>query len=33
MKFKDLLELYEEKRKQYGNDAYKHISEIHPVVI
>jgi len=28
MKFKDLLKLYEEKRKQYGSDVYKHISEI-----
>ncbi len=28
MKFEDLLKLYEEKRKQYGDEAYKHISEI-----
>lgn len=28
MMFKDLLQLYEEKRKQYGSDVYKHISEI-----
>ena len=28
MKFEDLVKLYEEKRKQYGNEVYKHISEI-----
>lgn len=28
MKFEDLLTLYEEKRKQYGSDVYKHISEV-----
>lgn len=28
MKFIDLVKLYEEKRKQYGSDVYKYISEI-----
>lgn len=28
MKIKDLMELYEEKRKTYGNEVYKHISEL-----
>jgi len=28
MKIKDLIELYEEKRKTYGNEVYKHISEL-----
>lgn len=28
MKFADLVELYEEKRKIYGTDVYKHISEL-----
>lgn len=28
MKIKDLMELYEEKRKIYGNEVYKHISEL-----
>ncbi len=28
MKFKDLIEMYEEKKKKFGNKAYKHISEL-----
>ena len=28
MRIKDLIELYEEKRKTYGNEVYKHISEL-----
>jgi len=28
MKFKDLVNLYEEKKKKYGSDVYKHISEL-----
>jgi len=28
MKFEDLVKLYEEKRKEYGSEAYKHISEL-----
>lgn len=28
MKFKDLVELYEEKRRIYGDATYRHISEI-----
>jgi type II restriction enzyme len=28
MKFKDLVRLYEEKKKKYGAEAYKHISEL-----
>jgi type II restriction enzyme len=28
LKFADLVELYEEKRKMYGTDVYKHISEL-----
>ena len=28
MKFKDLVKLYEEKKKKYGVEAYKHISEL-----
>ncbi len=28
MKIEDLMDLYEEKRKKYGTDAYKHISEL-----
>jgi len=28
MKIKDLMDLYEEKRKIYGTDVYKHISEL-----
>jgi type II restriction enzyme len=28
MKFTDLIKIYEEKRKLYGSDVYKHISEI-----
>jgi type II restriction enzyme len=28
MKIKDLIELYEEKRKTYGADVYKHTSEL-----
>jgi type II restriction enzyme len=28
MKLKDLIELYEEKRKVYGKSVYKHISEL-----
>ncbi len=28
MKIKDLIELYEEKRKTYGNEVYRHISEL-----
>jgi len=28
MKFEDLVRLYEEKRKEYGSEAYKHISEL-----
>lgn len=28
MKLKDLIEMYEAKKKQYGEDAYLHISEI-----
>jgi type II restriction enzyme len=28
MKLKDLIEMYETKRTQYGNDAYLHISEM-----
>jgi type II restriction enzyme len=28
LKFDDLIELYEEKRKIYGTDVYKHISEL-----
>jgi type II restriction enzyme len=28
LKFADLVELYEEKRKIYGTDVYKHISEL-----
>jgi len=28
MKIRDLIKLYEEKRALYGNDTYKHISEL-----
>jgi type II restriction enzyme len=28
MKFKELVGLYEAKKKRYGNEAYKHISEL-----
>jgi hypothetical protein len=28
MKIDDLIQLYEEKRKVYGADVYKHISEL-----
>ena len=28
MKFEDLVKLYEEKRKEYGSEAYKRISEL-----
>ena len=28
MKFADLINLYEEKKKKYGVDTYKHISEL-----
>jgi len=28
MNFNDLTRLYEEKRKKYGNDAFRHISEL-----
>jgi len=28
MKIKDLIDLYEQKRKVYGSDVYKHISEL-----
>lgn len=28
MTFQDLLKLYEEKKKKYGLEAYKHISEL-----
>src|SRR4030043_185061 len=28
MKIKDLVDLYEEKRRTYGTDVYKHISEL-----
>jgi type II restriction enzyme len=28
MKFEDLVRLYEEKKKKYGAEAYKHISEL-----
>ena len=28
MKIKDLMDLYEEKRRTYGTDVYKHISEL-----
>jgi type II restriction enzyme len=28
MKIKDLIELYEEKRRSYGTDVYKHVSEL-----
>jgi len=28
MKFADLVKIYEEKRRQYGSDVYKHISEV-----
>jgi hypothetical protein len=28
MKIADLIKLYEEKRKIYGIDVYKHISEL-----
>jgi len=28
MKFEDLVKLYEEKKKKYGVDTYKHISEL-----
>jgi len=28
MKFEDLVKLYEEKKKKYGIDTYKHISEL-----
>jgi type II restriction enzyme len=28
MNIKNLIELYEEKKKVYGNEAYKHISEV-----
>jgi len=28
MKLKDLIEMYESKKKEYGDDAYLHISEI-----
>ena len=28
MKIKDLIDLYEEKRRTYGTDVYKHISEM-----
>lgn len=28
MKFKDLVALYEEKKRTYGVDAYKHVSEL-----
>lgn len=28
MKFEDLIRLYEEKKKKYGSEAYKHISEL-----
>lgn len=28
MKIKDLIDLYEKKRKLYGNDTYKHTSEL-----
>jgi len=28
MTFDDLVELYEEKRKEFGADAYKHVSEL-----
>ena len=28
MKFEDLVTLYKEKKKKYGDEAYKHISEL-----
>lgn len=28
MKFEDLVRLYEEKKKKYGSEAYKRISEL-----
>ena len=28
MKLNDLIEMYEEKRRQYGDKAYLHVSEI-----
>ena len=28
MTFEDLLELYKSKQKEFGKDAYKHISEL-----
>ena len=28
MDVKDLIRLYEEKKKKYGVDAYRHISEL-----
>jgi len=28
MKFEDLIRLYEEKKKRYGSEVYKHISEL-----
>jgi len=28
MKFEDLIRLYEEKKKRYGEETYKHISEL-----
>ena len=28
MKIKNLIELYEQKRKTYGDDTHKHISEV-----
>jgi type II restriction enzyme len=28
MKFTDLIRIYEEKRRMYGSDVYKHVSEI-----
>ena len=28
MKLKDLIEMYEDKKKQFGDEAYKHISEL-----
>ena len=28
MKFKDLIEMYEDKKEQFGDETYKHISEL-----
>jgi len=28
MKLKDLIDMYEEKRKKFGDEAYKHVSEL-----